>query len=110
MPHYVYSDSLLTAAHRAMWTPLLLTLDIGGGRGNACEREEVLTSVLQKRRLTNEFESLCSDWMQYTYCTTPGCQSTHQGINQPTCVLINSPVTNNSLGYQSTHLHTNQLT
>ena len=29
-----------------MWTPLLLTLDIGGGRGNACEREEVLTSVI----------------------------------------------------------------
>ena len=56
MPHYIYSDSLLTAVHRAMWTPLLLTLDIGGGRGNACEREEVLTSVLQKRRLTNEFE------------------------------------------------------
>ena len=56
MPHYIYSDSLLTAVHRAMWMPLLLALDIGGGRGNACEREEVLISVLQKRRLTNEFE------------------------------------------------------
>ena len=56
MPHYVYSDSLLTAVHRAMWTSLLLTLDIGGGRGKACKKEEVLTSVLQKRRLTNEFE------------------------------------------------------
>ena len=43
MPHhtYMYSDSLLTAVHRAMWTPLLLTHDIGGRRGNACEREEV---------------------------------------------------------------------
>ena len=30
MPHYIYSDSLLTAVHRAMRTPLLLTLDIGG--------------------------------------------------------------------------------
>ena len=60
MPHYIYSDSLLTAVHRAMWTALLLTLDIGGRRGNAYEREEVLTSVLQKRRLTTEFEFLCS--------------------------------------------------
>ena len=60
MQHYVYSDSLLTAVHRASWTPFLLTLDIGGGRGNACEREEVLTSVLQKRHLMNEFEFVCS--------------------------------------------------
>ena len=47
MPHYVYSDILLTAVHicRAMWTPLLLALDIGGGRGNVCEREEVLTKL-----------------------------------------------------------------
>ena len=58
MPHYIYSDSLQTAVHRAMWTPLLLALDIGGGRGNAREREEVLTSVLQKRRLANGFEFL----------------------------------------------------
>ena len=57
MQPYIYSASVLTAVHRAMWTPLLLTLDIGGGRGNACEREEVLTSVLQKRRLTNELFS-----------------------------------------------------
>ena len=57
MPHYGYSDSLLTAVHRAMWMLHLLILDIGGRRGNACEkREEVLTSSLQKRRLTNEFE------------------------------------------------------
>ena len=56
MPHYIYSDNLLPAVHRAMWRPLLLTLDIGGGRGKACKREEVLTSVLQKRRLMNEFE------------------------------------------------------
>jgi len=53
MPYCVCSDSLLVAVYRAMWTPPLLALDIGGGRGNACEREEVLTSVLQKRRLTN---------------------------------------------------------
>jgi len=57
MPHCIYSDSLVTAVHRAMWTALLLTLDNGGWKGNACEREEVLTSVLQKPRLTNEFES-----------------------------------------------------
>ena len=56
MQPYIYFDSLLTAVHRAMWTPLSLTLDIGGGRGNACERKEMLTSLLQKRRLTNEFE------------------------------------------------------
>ena len=24
MPHYIYSDCLLAAVHRAMWTPLLL--------------------------------------------------------------------------------------
>ena len=47
MPHYIYFDSLLTAVHRAMWTPLLLALDIEGGRENAYEREELLTSVLQ---------------------------------------------------------------
>ena len=47
MPHYIYSDSLLAAVHRAMWTPLLFALDIGGVRGNACEREEVLTIILQ---------------------------------------------------------------
>ena len=45
MPHYIYCDSVLTAAYSAMWTPLLLTLDIERSRGNACEREEVLTSV-----------------------------------------------------------------
>ena len=56
MPHYIYFDSLLTAVHRAMWTLLLFALNIGGRRGHACEREEVLRSVLQKRRLTNEFE------------------------------------------------------
>ena len=56
MPHYIYSDSLLTAVHRAMWTALSFTLDIGGGRGNACDREEVLMNALQKRRLTNAFE------------------------------------------------------
>ena len=60
MPHYIYSDSLLTAVHRAMWTPFLLTLDIGGRRGNACEREEVLTSVMLMLRLTNEYEFVCS--------------------------------------------------
>ena len=61
MPHCsTYSDSLLTAVHRAMWTLLLLALDNGGRRGNACEGEEVLTSILQKRRLTNEFEFVCS--------------------------------------------------
>ena len=60
MPHYIYSDSLLTAVHRAMWTLLLLALDIEGRRGNACERDEVLMSILQKRRLTNEFESVRS--------------------------------------------------
>ena len=41
-----------------MWTPLLLTRDIGGRRGK--EREEVLTSVLQKRCLTIKFELVCS--------------------------------------------------
>ena len=60
MPHCANTDSLLTAVLRALWTPLLLALDIGGGRRIACEREEVLTSVLQKRRLTNEFEFVCS--------------------------------------------------
>ena len=60
MRHYIYSDSVLTAVRRAMWTPHLLTLDIGGGRGNACEREEVLISILQTRRLTIEFEFACS--------------------------------------------------
>ena len=39
-----------------MWTPLLFNLDIGGRRGNAYEKEEMLTNDLQKRHLTNEFE------------------------------------------------------
>ena len=60
MPHYIYSNSLLTALYRAMWTLLSLTLHVGGGGGNACEREEVLTSVLQKYRLANKFEFVCS--------------------------------------------------